>query len=478
MDAVRHDTPFVAAPRGDNPFAKITDNVSRIAEAGRPPRAWYIAFGIALALLTCFLGAISWLAWTGIGVWGNMIPVAWAFDIINFVFWIGIGHAGTLISAILFLLRQNWRTSINRFAEAMTIFAVICAAIFPGVHIGRPWLPYYMFPIPNQMEMWPQFRSPLEWDVFAVGTYATISILFWYMGMIPDFATFRDRAKDTIPRLAYGFLAMGWRGSSRQWHRYERAYLILAALATPLVLSVHSVVSFDFATAQLPGWHATIFPPYFVAGAIFGGFAMVVTLAVPARQMFGLKRIITIDHLELMNKILIATGLMVGYAYGMEFFVAWYSGSLYEGFTFVNRAFGQYAWAYWTMIICNVVSPQLHWFPKIRRNPWATWVIGVIINIGMWFERFVIIATSLARDFLPSSWGYYVPTVIDYMTLAGSFGLFFTLFLLFCRYLPMVAMAEVKAFHPSVLAHAHGHGGQHHGAEPASGAPATAHAGH
>jgi Ni/Fe-hydrogenase subunit HybB-like protein len=475
MDAVRHDNPFAAAPRGDNPFAKITDNVSRIVEAERPPKAWYIAFGIALTLLTIFLTAITYLAWEGIGVWGNMIPVAWAFDIINFVFWIGIGHAGTLISAILFLLRQNWRTSINRFAEAMTIFAVICAAIFPGVHIGRPWLPYYMMPIPNQMEMWPQFRSPLEWDIFAVSTYATISILFWYMGMIPDFATFRDRSKTTIRRFLYGFFAMGWRGSSRQWHRYERAYLILAALATPLVLSVHSVVSFDFATAQLPGWHATIFPPYFVAGAIFGGFAMVVTLAVPARQLFGLKRIITIDHLELMNKILIATGLMVGYAYGMEFFVAWYSGSMYEGFTFVNRAFGQYAWAYWTMIFCNVVSPQLHWFPKIRRNPWATWVIGVIINIGMWFERFVIIVTSLARDFLPSSWGYYVPTFVDYMMLGGSFGLFFTLFLLFCRYLPMVAMAEVKAFHPSVLSHGHGHG-EHHGESHDS--PVAAHAGH
>jgi len=456
MAALSDVNPFVGPPRGDNPFAQITDNVARVAEAHRPPRAWYIAFAFALTLLTAFMASLGWAAWTGIGVWGNMMPVAWAFPIVNFVFWIGIGHAGTLISAILFLLRQNWRTAINRFAEAMTIFAVICAGIFPGVHIGRPWLPYYMFPIPNQMDMWPQFRSPLEWDIFAVGTYATTSILFWYMGMIPDFATFRDRSKTTIRRLLYGIVAMGWRGSSRQWHRYERAYLILAALATPLVLSVHSVVSFDFATAQLPGWHATIFPPYFVAGAIFGGFAMVVTLAVPARQFFGLKRIITIDHLELMNKVLIATGLMVGYAYGMEFFIAWYSGSLYEGFTFVNRAFGPYAWAYWTMITCNVISPQLHWFKRIRRNPWATLLIGMVINVGMWFERFVIICTSLARDFLPSSWGYYIPTTWDFVTLGGSFGLFFTLFLLFCRYLPMVAMSEVKAFHPSVLAHSHG----------------------
>jgi len=457
LSNITNENPFTGAPIGDNPFAKITDNVARVAEASRPPRAWYIAFGIALSLMTAFFGSLGLAAWYGIGVWGNMMPVAWGFPIVNFVFWIGIGHAGTLISAILFLLRQNWRTAINRFAEAMTIFAVVCAGIFPGVHIGRPWMPYYMFPIPNQMNMWPQFRSPLEWDIFAVGTYATTSILFWYMGMIPDFATFRDRSKTTIRRLMYGLVAMGWRGSSRQWHRYERAYLILAALATPLVLSVHSVVSFDFATAQIPGWHTTIFPPYFVAGAIFGGFAMVVTLAVPARQFFGLKRIITIDHLELMNKVLIATGLLVGYAYGMEFFIAWYSGSKYEGFTFVNRAFGPYAWAYWTMITCNVLSPQLHWFRKIRRNPWATLLIGMVINVGMWFERFVIICTSLARDFLPSSWGYFIPTPVDLMTLGGSFGLFFTLFLLFCRYLPMVAISEVKAFHPSMLSHGHGY---------------------
>jgi Ni/Fe-hydrogenase subunit HybB-like protein len=453
MAAATDLNPFVAKPAGDNAFARITDNIARIAEAERPPRAWYIAFAAALGLLSLFLVSIGWLFWTGIGVYGNMMPVAWGFPIVNFVFWIGIGHAGTLISAILFLLRQNWRTAINRFAEAMTIFA----GIFPGIHIGRPWLPYYMMPIPNQMEMWPQFRSPLEWDIFAVSTYATISIVFWYMGMIPDFATFRDRATTTGRRLAYGIVAMGWRGSSRQWHRYERAYLILAALATPLVLSVHSVVSFDFATAQIPGWHTTIFPPYFVAGAIFGGFAMVVTLAVPARQFFGLKRIITIEHLELMNKVLIATGLLVGYAYGMEFFVAWYSGNEYEGFTFVNRAFGPYAWAYWTMITCNVVSPQLHWFKKVRTSPVATLLIGMVINVGMWFERFVIICTSLARDFLPSSWGYFIPTTFDYMTLAGSFGLFFTLFLLFCRYLPMVAMSEVKAFHPAAHAHAEHH---------------------
>ena len=449
--------PFDAPPQGENAFAKITHNVARVAEVQRPPRGWYIAFGIALTLLSIFGVSIGWLMWSGIGIFGNMNPVFWAMPIVNFVFWVGIGHAGTLISAILYLLRQNWRTAINRFAEAMTIFAVICAGIFPGLHVGRPWLPYWMFPLPNQMSMWPQFRSPLEWDVFAVGTYFTVSTLFWYMGMIPDFGTFRDRATTKGRKIAYGLLAMGWRGSSRQWHRYERAYLILAALATPLVLSVHSVVSFDFATAQLPGWHATIFPPYFVAGAIFGGFAMVVTLAVPARQFFGLKRIITIGHLELMAKIILATGMMVGYAYSMEFFTAWYSGNDYEMFTFFNRALGPYAWSYWCMIFCNVVTPQVFWSKKMRTNPWVILVVGVLVNIGMWFERFVIVITSLSRDFLPSSWGYYKPTFWDFSLLAGSFGLFFTLFLLFCRYLPMVAMSEVKAFHPS----AHTHGDDH-----------------
>ncbi|HEY5959655.1 MAG TPA: NrfD/PsrC family molybdoenzyme membrane anchor subunit [Polyangiaceae bacterium] len=445
--------PYQGPPQGDNAFARITDNVARIAEASKPPRAWYIAFTISSALLVMFVSNIAYLIYTGIGVWGNMSPVAWAFDIINFVFWVGIGHAGTLISAILYLLRQGWRTSINRFAEAMTIFAVMCAAIFPGIHTGRPWLAYYMFPIPNQMSMWPQFRSPLEWDIFAVGTYATVSLLFWFMGMIPDLATFRDRATTPVRRFVYGLFAVGWRGSSRQWHRYEKAYLLLAALATPLVLSVHSVVSFDFATSQLPGWHATIFPPYFVAGAIFGGFAMVVTLAVPARQFFGLKRIISLDHIELMNKIILATGMMVGYAYAMEFFIAWYSGSEYEQFTFINRAFGNYSWAYWTMICCNVVSPQVFWSKKLRRNLWVTFAVGVVVNVGMWFERFVIIVTSLARDFLPGSWGYYRPTIVDYMTLGGSFGLFFTMFLLFCRYLPMVAMAEVKSISPAARGH-------------------------
>jgi molybdopterin-containing oxidoreductase family membrane subunit len=440
-------------PKGDNEMARITDTVLRVAEAPRPPIGWYIAFAISLSMLGILGISIGWLFWTGIGVWGNMHPVVWAWDITNFVFWVGIGHAGTLISAILFLLRQQWRTAINRSAEAMTIFAVMCALIFPGIHIGRPWLPYWMLPIPNQMGMWPQFRSPLDWDVFAVGTYFTVSLLFWYVGLIPDLASLRDRATTNVRRFVYGAFAMGWRGSSRQWHRYERAYLILAALSTPLVLSVHSVVSFDFATAQLPGWHTTIFPPYFVAGAIFSGFAMVVTLLVPARQFFGLRHIIEIHHLEAMNKVILATGTMVGYAYGMEFFIAWYSGSPYENFVFQNRAFGPYAWAYWTMVSCNVIFPQLYWFKGIRTSLWAMMIINILVNVGMWFERFVIIATSLHRDYLPSSWGYYTPTKWDFLTLTGSFGLFFTLFLLFCRYLPMVAVAEVKA------QHAHSHGG-------------------
>jgi Ni/Fe-hydrogenase subunit HybB-like protein len=434
-------------PKGEDEFARITDTVCRVVEAPRPPVGWYIAFAIALGMLGLLGLSIGYLVWMGIGIWGNMHPVAWAWDITNFVFWVGIGHAGTLISAILFLLRQPWRTAINRAAEAMTIFAVICALLFPGIHIGRPWLPYWMFPIPNQMGMWPQFRSPLEWDVFAVGTYFTVSLLFWYMGMLPDLAAIRDRATSPIRRFVYGMLAMGWRGSSRQWHRYERAYLILAALATPLVLSVHSVVSFDFATSQLPGWHTTIFPPYFVAGAIFSGFAMVVSLLVPAREFFGLKNLIEMSHLEHMNKVILATGTMVGYAYGMEFFIAWYSAAPYEGFAFINRAFGPYAWAYWTMVSCNVIFPQLFWFKAIRTNLWAMMIICILVNVGMWFERFVIIATSLHRDFLPSAWGYFVPTVWDFTTLTGSFGLFFTLFLLFCRYLPMVAVAEVKAQH-------------------------------
>jgi len=438
----------------DQDFASVTDTVCGIVERPKASRAWWVMFGISVSM-TGVLGAmILYLITTGIGVWGVNSPVGWGFAIINFVFWVGIGHAGTLISAILFLFRQRWRTSINRFAEAMTIFAVVCAGVFPGIHVGRVWLAYWLFPIPNQMNMWPNFRSPLLWDVFAVSTYFTVSLLFWYVGMIPDLATLRDRAATRARAMTYGFLAMGWRGSTRHWLVYERVYLILAALATPLVLSVHSVVSFDFAVAVLPGWHTTVFPPYFVAGAIFCGFAMVVLLAVPVRHFFGLKQIITTRHLENMNKIILATGLMVGYAYAVEFFIAWYSGNTYEQFVFMNRALGPYAWAYWIMVTCNVVSPQLFWSKKIRTTPWMMLIVVAAVNVGMWFERFVIVVTSLHRDFLPSSWGYYTPTWVDILTLAGSFGLFFTLFLLFLRYLPMIAMAEVKSVMPQSHAHA------------------------
>jgi len=452
------DDPTRRAPLvvGDNDFSSVTEAVCRIPEQATTPRAWYVAFAVAVTF-TGVLGAmIGYLVFTGVGVWGLQTPVGWGWAIVNFVFWVGIGHAGTLISAILFLLRQRWRTSINRFAEAMTIFAVACAGIFPGIHVGRVWVAYWLFPIPNQMSMWPNFRSPLLWDVFAVSTYATVSALFWYMGMIPDLATLRDRAKTRVRQIAYGVLSLGWRGSNRHWHRYETAYLLLAALATPLVLSVHSVVSFDFAVSMIPGWHTTIFPPYFVAGAIFSGFAMVMTLIIPTRSIFGLQEIITLRHLENMAKVLLATGSMVGLAYSTEFFMAWYSGVVYEGFTFLNRAFGPYAWAYWIMVSCNVLVPQLFWFKRLRTNVIVLWVASILVNVGMWFERFVIVVSSLSRDYLPSSWGYYAPSWVDIMTFVGSFGLFFTLFLLFIRFAPMIAMAEVKG----VMAESHHHQSQ------------------
>ncbi|MBX3468793.1 MAG: polysulfide reductase NrfD [Planctomycetes bacterium] len=462
VDQNTWDDPRARAPliTGGLGYPEITDTVCGVAEAPRPPRAWYIAFGVS-ATLTAILGCmIAYLFFTGVGVWGNTNPVFWAWDIVNFVWWVGIGHAGTLISAILFLFRQKWRTGINRAAEAMTIFAVICAGMFPGIHIGRVWMAYYLFPIPNQMDVWPQFRSPLMWDVFAVNTYLTVSALFWYMGLLPDLATMRDRATSRVKQIAYGIFALGWRGSNRGWHRYERAYLILAALSTPLVLSVHSVVSFDFATSQLPGWHTTIFPPYFVAGAIFSGFAMVVTLLVPVRALFGLKHLITMRHLENMNKIILVTGCMVGFAYGTEFFIAWYSGNPFEGFAFLARARAHYAWSYWTMIFCNVVAPQLFWFKSLRTSIPVMIVVAIFVNIGMWFERFVIIVTSLSADFLPAAWDYYSPTWVDMLTFLGSMGLFMTLFLLFCRYLPVVAIAEVKAVLPHHHHHPHpeGHG--------------------
>jgi Ni/Fe-hydrogenase subunit HybB-like protein len=436
---------------GSPTFAGITDQVSELIE--RPtPKAWYVALAISSSLTVLLLALIGYLVTTGIGVWGNNIPVGWAWDIVNFVFWIGIGHAGTLISAILFLLRQQWRTSINRFAEAMTIFAVMCALIFPTIHVGRVWLIYWLFPLPNQMSMWPNFRSPLLWDVFAVTTYFAVSLLFWYVGLVPDLATLRDRAKSRLKKMTLGAFSLGWRGGNRQWQHYEMAYLLLAGLSTPLVLSVHSVVSTDFATSVIPGWHTTIFPPYFVAGAIFSGFAMVTTLAIIVRKIFSLQNIITVRHLENMCKIMLVTGLMVGYSYAVEFFIAWYGGNLYERFAFLNRAFGPYAWAYWIMISCNVLVPQIFWFKKLRTSIPVMFVAALLINVGMWFERFVIIVSSLSRDFLPGSWGYYKPSWVDVGIFLGSFGLFFTLFLLFIRFLPIIAMSEVKGILPQAHA--------------------------
>ena len=432
-------------------FHEITEAVAKPIEEGMPI-GWWVVFGTALALLGVLGLSTAWLVWHGTGVWGLNVPVAWGWAIVNFVFWVGIGHAGTLISAILFLFRQSWRTGINRAAEAMTLFAVVCALLFPTIHVGRIWLLYYVAPLPNQMAIWPNFRSPLLWDVFAVSIYGTVSLVFWYTGLVPDLATMRDRAKKKLPRFLFGFFALGWRGSHRHWVNYEKAYGILAGLATPLVLSVHSVVSFDFAVSQLPGWHTTIFPPYFVAGAIFSGFAMVLTLMLVCRVAFKMEHLITLLHLDNMAKIILLTGTLVGYAYSIEFFIAWYGQNPYESFAFVNRAFGPYAWAYWIMLGCNVLSPQIFWFQWARRNIAVLFIMSIFVNIGMWFERFVIVST-LHRDFLPSSWDYYSPTFFDVCALLGSFGLFFTLFCIFVRYVPMVAIAEVKSVLPEADPH-------------------------
>jgi molybdopterin-containing oxidoreductase family membrane subunit len=437
---------------GEPGFHGVTESVARPVE-WTPPIGWYIAMAISLSLLGVFGISVGWLLIKGVGVWGNNNPVGWAWPIVNFVFWVGIGHAGTLISAVLFLFRQQWRTSINRAAEAMTIFAVICALMFPALHTGRPWVIYWTLPLPNEMGIYPQFRSPLMWDVFAVSVYFTISLVFWYLGLIPDLATMRDRAKTRIRQILYGVFALGWRGSQIHWHHYERAYLLLAGLATPLVLSVHSVVSFDFAVSQVPGWHTTIFPPYFVAGAIFSGMAMVITLMVICRVAFKLEHIITMLHFDRMAKLILLTGSLVGFAYSIEFFIAWYSGNMFEQYAFLNRAFGPYAWAYWIMITCNLVAPQVFWFKRLRTSIPVLFVVSILVNIGMWFERFVIVVTSLHRDFLPSSWDYFSPTLWDISTLLGSFGLFFTLFCLFVRFLPMVAMAELKGVLPEAHVH-------------------------
>jgi Ni/Fe-hydrogenase subunit HybB-like protein len=430
-------------------FGTVTDQISSIVLQRRTPRGWFVGFAISFTLLMALFATIALLLVEGVGIWGINVPVGWGFDIINFVWWIGIGHAGTLISAILLLLRQEWRTSINRFAEAMTLFAVACAAFYPIFHMGRPWVgAYWLLPYPNTMGLWPNFRSPLIWDVFAVTTYAAVSAMFWFIGLIPDLATLRDRAKSKAWKVVYGFLAMGWRGSARHWHNYESAYLLLAALATPLVVSVHTVVSFDFAVGQIPGWHATIFPPYFVAGAIYAGFAMVLTLAIPLRKYYGLEDFITARHLENMAKVMLATGLVVGYGYMVEAFTAWYSGSPYETFMIANRMFGPYGWAYWALIFCNVAVINTLWVKNLRTNVAYLFVVSLIVSVGMWLERFVIIVTSLHRDFLPSSWGLYRGTLYDWSAFVGTIGLFLTLLFLFIRFLPVISIFEMRTILP------------------------------
>jgi molybdopterin-containing oxidoreductase family membrane subunit len=441
--------PFVENNRS---MAWLTDLIAGVPES-KTPLWWFIAIAITGSIATFGVLCILYLLFTGVGVWGNNIPVGWAFGITNFVFWIGIGHAGTLISAILLLTRQKWRTAVNRSAEAMTLFAVICAAIFPGIHVGRIWMVWFLAPVPNPNWIWPNFRSPLMWDVFAVSTYFTVSVLFWFLGLVPDLGTLRDRAKSKVGKVVYGILALGWRGGNRQWRHYEMAYLILAGISTPLVLSVHSTVSFDFATSVLPGWHTTIFPPYFVAGAIFGGFAMVLTLLMPARSIYKLHDVITWNHIDVMCKIILLTGSIVGYAYTMEFFVAYYGANPFERFAFINRYFGPYWWASWSMFTCNVIMPQLFWVRAFRRNLITVLFVSMCVNAGMWFERFVIFVISLHRDFLPSSWGMYYPTWVDIWTFIGTIGIFVTLFLLFIRFLPMVAISEVRSVLPEADPH-------------------------
>jgi molybdopterin-containing oxidoreductase family membrane subunit len=431
-------------------FETVTEQIAAIVLTRRHPYSWFFGVGIGFTLVMILLMSISWLLVKGTGIWGVNIPIGWGFAIINFVWWIGIGHAGTLISAILLLLKQDWRTSINRFAEAMTLFAVACAGIFPLIHTGRPWLAaYWLLPYPNSMGIWPQFRSPLIWDVFAVSTYLTVSLLFWYVGLVPDLATLRDRAPKLWLRRLYGMLALGWRGSARHWERYEAAYLLLAGLSTPLVLSVHTVVSFDFSIGIIPGWHATIFPPYFVAGAIYAGFAMVLTLAIPLRVIYGLQDFLTMRHLENMAKVMLVTGLIVAYGYVMEAFFGWYSANKYEEFMILNRMTGPYWPFYWTLVLCNIVTPQCLWLKAVRTSPIRLFLIAMVVNVGMWLERFVIVVTSLHRDFLPSSWGMYWPTRWDWMTFFGTIGLFVTLFFLFIRVLPMISIFEMRTLVPA-----------------------------
>src|SRR6266487_2425234 len=425
-------------------FGTVTDKISSIVLTRPTSNGWFVGFGIAFLVSMGLLYAVGYLFLRGVGIWGVNIPIGWGFAIVNFVWWIGIGHAGTLISAILLLLRQKWRQSINRFAEAMTLFAVACAGMFPLLHLGRPWYAYWLFPYPSTMGIQPQFRSPLVWDVFAVSTYFTVSLLFWYLGLIPDLATLRDRARRRVPRFIYGMLAMGWRGSAIHWYRYEMAYLLLAGLATPLVVSVHTVVSFDFAVALVPGWHSTIFPPYFVAGAIYSGFAMVLTIAIPLRKLYGLEDFITMRHLKNMGMVLLVTGMIVAYGYLIETFMAWYSGDIFEKYMMMNRMFGPYGWMYWLLILFNILIPQALWFRSLHTNVIVLFLISISVNIGMWLERYVIVVVSLSRDFMPSAWGMYSGTIVDYAVLAGSIGLFVCLLFLFIRVLPMISIFEMR----------------------------------
>jgi Ni/Fe-hydrogenase subunit HybB-like protein len=429
-------------------LSSVSDKIGGIVLKRKTTLGWIFGLLIAFAVMQNLLAAATWLIIKGVGVWGINIPVGWGFAIVNFVWWIGIGHAGTLISAILLLLNQSWRNAINRFAEAMTLFAVMCAGMFPVLHTGRPWLAYWLFPYPNTMDLWPQFRSPLLWDVFAVSTYFTISAVFWYVGLIPDLATLRDTSKKPWQQVTFGMLAMGWRGSARHWQRYEKASLLLAGLATPLVVSVHTVVSFDFAVSMIPGWHTTIFPPYFVAGAIYSGFAMVLTLMIPLRHFYGLQDVITMRHLNNMAKVTLATGLIVGYGYIMEAFFGYFSADTYEKYMIWNRMTGPYAMFYWTLVLCNVITPQFLWFKRIRTNVFVLWCLSLVVNIGMWLERFVIVITSLHRDFLPSSWSMYWPTIWDWLVFTGTIGFFLTCIFLFVRVLPSITIFELRMLLP------------------------------
>ncbi|MEN9283028.1 MAG: polysulfide reductase NrfD [Verrucomicrobiota bacterium] len=434
-------------------YSWITNKIASVIEEPQP-LLWWILIVPCFLLTLVMVGCFTYLISTGVGVWGPNQPAAWGWDITNFVFWIGIGHAGTLISAILYLTRQKWRTAVNRSAEAMTIFAVMCAGLFPALHVGRVWMAWFLAPIPNSNQIWQNFKSPLLWDVFAVSTYFTVSVIFWFLGLVPDLATMRDRTTHPVKRTLYGIFALGWRGGNRQWRHYEIAYGLLAALSTPLVLSVHTVVSFDFATSVVPGWHTTIFPPYFVAGAIFGGFAMVLTLMIPVRKIYGLQDLFTMKHIDNMAKIIVLTGTIVGYAYLMELYVAWYSGSLFEFDAFKWRIlYGPYTWAYYAMFFCNVIAPQAFWFKKCRENLWIVMAVCMCVNAGMWYERFVIIVTTLARDFLPGAWDMYHPSWVEIWSFIGTFGFFTMLFLLFLRYLPVIAIGEVKAVLPEADPH-------------------------